>query len=234
MKSFLPLITCAALLGLPACGPGTDPVRPMLGVGTVTVGSYTVTLRSALPLGTGANVLYAEIAQTDGDVVPDLTVLLLPTMDMGGGVLHGCPVSGPMQFYSSNGQYVTDVIFPVAGTWRTRVSFSRPGMTAIDADFSLGIPDAASTSLFTSGGTQYVLSYDYVGSPGVASNLVVIGLYASTDGSVTFTAVDDATIELVPVMTGTGHAGPRRSSLPRGARATTRATSGSTRPAAGT
>jgi hypothetical protein len=205
VKKILALTSTIAALSLAACGGSSDPVPEKVVVGTATAGSFTVKLLADAALGTGGNAVHAQVTTTStGVAVTDLSVTIVPMMDMG-TMMHSCPVTGPLEYDAADGLYSTGVIFQMPGNWTAKVSLARPGMTTAVADFAFPVADARSSATFTVGMTRYVLSYNYVNPKVVGLNAVVLALYGSTDMGMTFTPVNDATFEMVPWMPSMGH-----------------------------
>jgi hypothetical protein len=211
----LPAPALALALALAACGSSSSndpPGRTVIATGTA--GAYSVTLLADAPLATGMNPIYVQLRNASGALVTDSTVTVSPLMAMT-GMTHGCPV-GPIAVGAS-GDYQGYVVFQMASsatdTWTAKVTVTPPpGGTA--ADVTLPITVAANTTTggartFTLGtGTmaeRYVVSMNATATQMVGPNPITVTVYRSTDMSMTFTPVNDATVTVDPQMPSMGH-----------------------------
>lgn len=204
-----------ALLLLAACAGGGEAAEdppPILDleVATGSGGGYAIRLLAAAPLQVGLNPLAVEIATETGAPVTDAAVELLPLMTMG-PESHRCPVIGPSAA-GPDGRYGLHAVFQMAsgpGTWSAEVAVTRAGATAYVPLSGLSVvagKDLARS--FVAGGSRYVMALEFVSTPTVGLNPVVVTLHETQDLGMTFAPVSDATLLLDPQMPSMGHGSP--------------------------
>ncbi|MCU0696825.1 MAG: FixH family protein [Myxococcaceae bacterium] len=212
---------CSLLLTLPlilvACGHAhqepAGPTRTTLA--QVTSDGLAAELSSTAALSTGLSTVWLTLSE-NGQLVTDATVTLLPEMTMPDRK-HACPVVGDVT-HEGLGIYRGQLVFQMpsgdTGTWSLAAKVVRGGRETLVRFDSLAIGDSGLSRSFTVANaamptmpTRYVMSVSFPEGKKVGLNPVVVTLHRMKD-MMTFPAVDDATVEMVPEMPAHGHGSP--------------------------
>jgi len=222
MKAISRIAPAALFLLTLRCGSGStdDSSRGSLSrvsVAMAAAGGLSVELLTDKALQTGLTPIYLRIATTSGQAVTDASVTFLPTMSMSGVVEHGAPLIGQPTI-ASDGLYHGQVVFLMpstsTGTWAATVDIAEPGATTVVVSFqTLNVVVGADVSVFSRTdpispvSERYVASINFMTSPAIGLNPIVVTLHQTQD-MLTFLPVDDATVLLDPQMPAMGHGSP--------------------------
>jgi hypothetical protein len=209
-------LALAAALAVTGCAsdPAADAAATKTTVATATTsaGGLTVELQSDRGLETGMTPIYLKVS-SGGQAVTDADVTFEPLMAMSGGTSHTCPVGKPE--IGSDGLYHGYANFGMAtsmmGAWSARVGVTRPGQARVEASFPvLVVTDSGRAKSFqdfdpdTLVTTKYLASIRFPAGPAVGLNPTIVTLHRMA-GMMSFPAVADATIHMVPSMPSMGH-----------------------------
>ena len=182
--------------------PTPTPTLFEIGTGTTTSGE-SVKLYADASVTSGYTNLYAEVKNSNGDLVDNATVTFAPLMDMG-AMQHAAPVIQPA-YNASTGKYDGVVIFQMssmAGTWTVDVVVNGDPVT-----FTVNVGESATKVVGVYSGTN---SESYIVSIVRPENWVV-GLQDlnimihKKETMMSFPAVTDMNIVLTPEMVSMGH-----------------------------
>lgn len=202
-------VVASLALFLASCSSSSGSGRTLLG--TAHAGTITVQLYTATQLATGLSPLYVKLTDSSGAGVTAAIVTFVPTMTMTGGGAQTAPVVGPVTL---NNEFLFQgfVMFPMAsgamGSWSMKVGVqSGPGLgpTAYANFPSLPVADTGAAKSFTSGGVDYVLSFNLKSVATVGLNPLVNTLFSTTDSGATYAAVTDASLVLLPCVPSASH-----------------------------
>lgn len=195
-----------ALFALTACMPPvTTTPSTALDVGSAQNGALTAKLLSPSKLETGLSTLWVELT-SNGQPVTDAMLHVHPMLAMSTGH-QSCPMVGEPEHLGS-GRYETQLVFPEASTdslaWSVGVHVMR-GEAEQMLTFD-GVSVAASNRVrtFAVGDEQWVASLNFEGGAHVGTNTARVTLHRSTE-PMTWVAVDDASLEMMVMMTAHGH-----------------------------
>jgi hypothetical protein len=222
MKALTRIVPAVFLLLTLGCGSGSTETSSngppgRVSVATAAASGLTVELLTDKTLQTGLTSIYLRIATASGQAVTDASVTFLPTMSMSGVVEHGAPLIAEPAI-APDGLYHGQVVFLMpstsTGTWSAVVDITQPGATSVAVNFPiLDVSVGAGVSVFSrtdstaSITARYVASLNFVSSPAIGLNPVVVTLHQTQD-MLTFLPVDDATVALDPQMPAMGHGSP--------------------------
>jgi hypothetical protein len=222
MKAITRIVPAAFFLLTLRCGSGATDTSSngsldKVSVATAAAGDLTVELLTDKALQTGLTPVYLRIAKASGQAVTDASVTFLPTMSMSGVVEHGAPLIGQPTI-APDGLYHGQVVFLMpstsTGTWAATVDITQSGSTTAVVTFpTLNVSVGAGVGVFSRTDpistvtTRYVASLNFVTSPAVGLNPIIVTLHQTPD-MLTFLPVDDATVVLDPQMPVMGHGSP--------------------------
>jgi hypothetical protein len=204
-------------LALTACGHAApDPTAPTrTSLAQTSTEGLTAELSSTAALSTGLSTVWLTLTER-GQPVTDATVTLLPEMTMPDRK-HACPVVGDV-VHEGGGVYRGQVVFQMpsgdTGTWSLGAKVTRAAAERLVRFDALAIADSGLSRSFTVANpatpampTRYVMSVSFPEGKKVGLNPVLVTLHRMKD-MMTFPAVDDATLEMVPEMPAHGHGSP--------------------------
>jgi hypothetical protein len=222
MKAITHIVPAAFFLLTLQCGSSSTNTSSndsldKVSVARAAAGDLIVELLTDKALQTGLTPIYLRIATTGGQAVTDASVTFLPTMWMSGVAEHNAPCIGQPTI-ASDGLYHGRVVFLMpstsTGTWSATVDITQSGAaTAVVTFPTLNVSVSADVSVFSrtdpisSVTERYVASLNFVTSPAVGLNPIIVTLHQTQD-MLTFFPLDDATVVLDPQMPAMGHGSP--------------------------
>lgn len=184
----------------------TPPTSTLVDLGSATTSNNeTVTIYAEEALTVGYSNIYAEVRDSNGDIMDNATVTFAPLMDMG-AMQHACPVIQPT-YNSATERYDGVVIFQMGsmgGTWTLDVV-----VDGNPASFTLNIGEAPTNTkpvgVYTgTDSEQYIVSVVRPENWEVGSQDLDIMIHRK-ETMMSFPAVVDFDVVLTPEMVSMGH-----------------------------
>jgi len=188
----------------------SEPELDLVPAGSVTTGSYTVSVESETALETGANQLYWKV-ERDGELITPESITITPLMDMG-SMVHSTPYQQPEVAPEDDRYFSNRAVFIMAsgsmGSWSIGFDITLPNQEVLTGEMPVEVNSSwRLTSVRDDNDKIYFITWQHPRQPVTGNN--TLGFMVHTrETMMSFPPVENAVLEIYPYMDmggGSGH-----------------------------